>query len=87
MYGLAAGEIVGDFWDRILGGHGNSRLYDDRYGSAECTGFAGTYEASYVGGLVFFGSIDAGANSATALCSLVDLHRPIDLCPNRPGWW
>ncbi len=31
-------------------------------------GFAGTYEASYVGGLVFFGSTDAGANFATALC-------------------
>ena len=31
-------------------------------------GFAGTYEASYVGGLVFFGSTDDGANFATALC-------------------
>ena len=31
-------------------------------------GVAGTYEASYVGGLVFFGSTNAAANFATALC-------------------
>ena len=31
-------------------------------------GFAGTYEASFVGGLVFFGSDNPSANFATALC-------------------
>jgi len=67
MYGLAA-EAFGISGIGFLEGMGILAFTMIGMAAPSAPGFAGTYEASYVGGLVFFGSIDAGANFATALC-------------------
>lgn len=67
MYGLAA-EAFGISGIGFLEGMGILAFTMIGMAAPSAPGFAGTYEASYVGGLVFFGSTDAGANFATALC-------------------
>ena len=66
MYGLAA-EAFGISGIGFLEGMGILAFTMIGMAAPSAPGFAGTYEASYVGGLVF-GSTDAGANFATALC-------------------
>ena len=67
MYGLAA-VAFGIDGIGFLEGMGILAFTMIGMAAPSAPGFAGTYEASYVGGLVFFGSTDAGANFATALC-------------------
>lgn len=67
MYGLAA-VAFGIVGIGFLEGMGILAFTMIGMAAPSAPGFAGTYEASYVGGLVFFGSTDAGANFATALC-------------------
>ena len=67
MYGLAA-VAFGIAGIGFLEGMGLLAFTMIGMAAPSAPGFAGTYEASYVGGLVFFGSTDAGANFATALC-------------------
>lgn len=67
MYGLAA-VAFGIAGIGFLEGMGILAFTMIGMAAPSAPGFAGTYEASYVGGLVFFGSTDAGANFATALC-------------------
>lgn len=67
MYGLAA-MAFGITGIGFLEGMGILAFTMIGMAAPSAPGFAGTYEASYVGGLVFFGSTDAGANFATALC-------------------
>ena len=67
MYGLAA-EAFDISGIGFLEGMGILAFTMIGMAAPSAPGFAGTYEASYVGGLVFFGSTDAGANFATALC-------------------
>ena len=67
MYGIAA-EAFGISGIGFLEGMGILAFTMIGMAAPSAPGFAGTYEASYVGGLVFFGSTDAGANFATALC-------------------
>ena len=67
MYGLAA-TAFGIEGIGFLEGMGILAFTMIGMAAPSAPGFAGTYEASYVGGLVFFGSMDAGANFANALC-------------------
>lgn len=67
MYGMAA-LAFGITTIHFIEGMGILAFTMIGMAAPSAPGFAGTYEASFVGGLVFFGSDNPAANFATALC-------------------